>query len=83
MDREVDKMKKSYVLSSAIALSLALAACGSTANNTDKVVDEPITEESNQGTSKWNGWSNGFICYRPCGRKLRNSYWTRRERGCN
>ena len=43
-------MKKSYVLSSAIALSLALAACGTTADDTDKVVDEPITEESNQGT---------------------------------
>ncbi len=44
-------MKKSYVLSSAIALSLALAACGSTTNDKDKVVDEPITEESNQGTA--------------------------------
>ena len=44
-------MKKSYVLSSAIALSLALAACGTTADDTDKVVDEPITEESNQGTA--------------------------------
>ena len=51
MDREVDKMKKSYVLSSAIALSLALAACGSTADDKDKVVDKPITEESNQGTT--------------------------------
>ena len=49
VDREVDKMKKSYVLSSAIALSLALAACGTTADDTDKVVDEPITEKSNQG----------------------------------
>ena len=51
MDREVDKMKKSYVLSSAITLSLALAACGTTADNTDKVVDKPITEDSNQGTA--------------------------------
>ena len=51
MDREVDKMKKSYVLSSVITLSLALAACGTTADNTDKVVDEPITEDSNQGTA--------------------------------
>ena len=45
-------MKKTYVLCSAIALSLALAACGTTADNMDKVVDEPITEESNQGTAK-------------------------------
>ena len=44
-------MKKSYVLSSAIALSLALAACGTAADDKDKVVDEPITEESNQGTT--------------------------------
>ena len=51
-------MKKSYVLSSAIALSLALAACGTAANDKDNAVDESITEESKQGTM------NGFICYR-------------------
>ena len=49
--REVVKMKKSYVLSSAIALSLALAACGTAADDTDNAVDESITEESNQGTA--------------------------------
>ncbi len=56
-------MKKSYVLSSAIALSLALAACGTAADDKDNAVDESITEESKQGTAR-NGWSNGFICYR-------------------
>ncbi len=44
-------MKKSYVLSSAIALSLALAACGTAADDKDNAVDESITEESKQGTA--------------------------------